>query len=85
MGFFSELTGNSEEHSEQIEPFAPAVGKAGCCTNRARFLTSDVGGVAYMAHIGGFLAGFLLTSICATALLLIYLLVGANIARSTEW
>ena len=23
--------------------------------------TSDVGGVAYMAHIGGFLAGFLLT------------------------
>jgi len=55
MGFFSELTGNSEEHSEQIEPFAPAVGKAGCCTNRARFLTSDVGGVAYMAHIGGFL------------------------------
>jgi hypothetical protein len=29
MGFFSELTGNSEEHSEQIEPFAPAVGKAG--------------------------------------------------------
>jgi hypothetical protein len=29
MGFFSELTGNSEEHSEQIEPFAPAVGQGG--------------------------------------------------------
>ena len=29
MGFFSELTGNSKEHCEQIEPFAPAVGKAG--------------------------------------------------------